>query len=277
MRSLDLANILVVAGMHVLAAVALSFPSVVGIVGALILYYITLQFGLIICYHRMVSHRMFRAAPLLQHALLMSATLGIEDGPLTWALTHRLHHRFADTDRDPHSPERGFLWAHIGWVFKRGVIGDENRRLRADLERDPTLRFYERWHVALNVGFFLLTCVGMAPFLGTGDLIMALLWWFPLRIVVVWHSTWLVNSVAHGYGSRPHAFADNSRNNRLVNVLTFGEGLHNNHHAHPSNPNFGWATRQLDVSYVTMRVLAGIGVLRFRGRGMALEGAPPGN
>jgi stearoyl-CoA desaturase (delta-9 desaturase) len=275
MKDLDFKNIAVVAATHVLAGVALFFPNTVGIVGGLILYYVTLQLGMIICYHRMVSHRMFKAHPILEHALLMSATLGIEDGPLTWGLTHRLHHRFADTDRDPHSPRKGFFWAHIGWVFRRGVVGDEKRHYTIDLEKNPVMRFYERWHVALNFGFFGLVCAALAPFLTATEMLAALLWMFPLRIVVVWHSTWLVNSATHVWGTQPTPVGDDSRNNRVVTLVTFGEGLHNNHHAQPTNPNFGALTRQLDMSYVTMRVMAALGLLRFRGRGAVVGGAPP--
>ena len=275
MKSLDFKNMFVVGAMHVLAGVALFFPSTVGIVGGLILYYVTLQLGMIICYHRMVSHRMFRATPVLEHALLMSATLGIEDGPLTWALTHRLHHRYADTDGDPHSPRRGFFWAHIGWVFRRGVIGEEKRHYTTDLEKNPVMRFYERWHVALNFGFFALVCAGMALFLTGPEMLTALLWMFPLRTIAVWHSTWLVNSATHVWGKQVTPVGDDSRNNRLVSLLTFGEGLHNNHHAQPTNPNFGAITRQVDMSYVTMCVFAALGLLRFRGRGAVVGGAPP--
>ena len=274
MKDLDLKNVTFVAVTHMLAAVALFFPTTVGVVGALVLYYVTLQLGMIICYHRMVSHRMFRASPILEHGLLMSAALGIEDGPLTWGLTHRLHHRFADTDRDPHSPKRGFWWSHIGWVFRRGVIGDEKRHYTMDLEKNPTMRFYERWHLALNIGFGLVTIAALTLFLSAADTLAAMLWIFPLRIVVVWHSTWLVNSATHVWGTQPNPVGDDSRNNRLVALLTFGEGWHNNHHAQPTNPNFGGLTRQIDMSYVTMRSLAALGLLRFRGRG-AVVGGPP--
>jgi len=264
---------MVVVAMHALAVVAFFHPNPVGIAGAILLHYITLHFGTILCYHRMVSHRMFRPSGFFGHVLLTSAALAIEDGPITWARTHRLHHRYSDTENDPHSPTRGFFWAHVGWVFVRGVISGDHRNYTPDLERNPVMRFYERRHVWINFAFFGVVSAVLALFLTGGELLAALLWIFPVRIVTVWHSTWLVNSVTHVWGSQPTPTGDTSRNNRLVSLLTFGEGLHNNHHAQPWNPNFGALTRQIDTSYVVLRCMAALRLLRIRMRPTSVETA----
>lgn len=267
---IDPVNILVVVVMHALAVVAFFHPSPAGIAGAILLHYLTLHFGMILCYHRMVSHQMFRPSGAFGHALLLSAAVALEAGPITWARTHRLHHRYSDTERDPHSPSRGFFWSHMGWVFMRGIVLGDHRGHTSDLDRSPVMRFYERWHLPLNVAFFAVVCAVLAPWL-RGDLVAALLWLFPVRLVTVWHSTWLVNSLAHVAGSQPNATGDSSRNNRLVNLLTFGEGLHNNHHAQPWNPDFGAPTRQFDASYLVLRGLSFIGLLRLRPRSASVE------
>ncbi|HTK83113.1 MAG TPA: fatty acid desaturase [Bacteroidota bacterium] len=234
--------------MHVLACFAPFYISGPGILAMIILHYLTFHLGLILCYHRMVSHQMFVAKGPLKHLLLLCASLSLEGGPINWARTHRIHHRFADTQLDPHSSLRGLFWSHIGWLLFYDSREEEKYSVTRELDRDPSLKFYERNFVLINI-LFLCVVAAIVKLTLNVDPFAFLIWAFPLRIVTVWHSSWLVNSLGHAIGERPHEVKNRSANNVLLKTFTLGEGLHNNHHAEPWNPNFGESTREFDLSY----------------------------
>ncbi len=178
-------------------------------------YYVRM-FGITAGYHRYFSHRSYktgRAFGFLLGALGASAT---QKGPLWWAAHHRHHHRFSDTPDDVHSPvQRGFWWSHVGWILSERFDATRPDRVK-DLVRFPELRWLDRWGVAVPVAF--------AGVLALARGLPAVLWGFFVPVVVVWHVTFCINSLAHVLGSRRYPTADDSRNNPILAVLTFGEG-----------------------------------------------------
>jgi stearoyl-CoA desaturase (delta-9 desaturase) len=205
-------------------------------------------------YHRYFSHRAYRTSRAFQLVLAVIGATAAQKGPLWWAAHHRDHHRYSDGPGDVHSPlERGFWWSHVGWIVARRYDATKLDRIK-DFARHPELRFVDRWchlfPVALGTGLFL---AGGLP---------ALLWGFFVSTAVLWHATFSINSLAHVVGRRRYETGDGSRNSLPLALLTFGEGWHNNHHFFPSTANQGWFWWELDVSYLVLRGLAAVGVVR---------------
>ena len=204
-------------------------------------------------YHRYFAHRSYGVSRVFQLALGFGGLTAAQKGPLWWAAAHRIHHRFADTDRDPHSPQKGFWWSHIGWILS-GRYGATDLDVVADLARYPELRFLDRhdwlgpWSVALASWLVA----------GWSGLVVG----FFGSTVLLWHATFAVNSVTHLLGTRRYATADSSRNLLPVALLTLGEGWHNNHHHHPTSARQGFRWWEVDLTYYSLRALAAIGMVR---------------
>jgi stearoyl-CoA desaturase (Delta-9 desaturase) len=181
-------------------------------------------------------------------------TTATQKGPLWWAAHHREHHRWSDQPEDVHSPvQRGFWWSHIGWIMSRQYDRTRLDKVR-DLARYPELRWLDRFHVVPAIAYAAaLWAVGGAP---------ALLWGYFVSTVLLWHGTFLVNSLAHVIGRRRYETADASKNSAIIAVLTLGEGWHNNHHHYQSTANQGWFWWEVDVTYYALRALAALGVVR---------------
>lgn len=217
-----------------------------------ILLYVTRLFFITAGYHRYFSHRAYRMGRAMQFVMAFGGTTAAQKGPLWWAAQHRAHHRHADTPRDVHSPQHGFWWSHVGWFLSdRHKAAD--RELVRDLSVYPELRFLDRhdwigpWAVALG-------CLTVA---GWPGLVVG----FFGSTVALWHATFAVNSVAHCFGRRRYATSDSSRNSALVAVLTHGEGWHNNHHRYPRAARQGHRWWELDLTYLALRGLAGVGLV----------------
>jgi len=167
-----------------------------------------------------------------------------------WVATHRIHHRFSDKDGDPHTPRDGKWWSHIGWMLVGNATHcnvDECSRYAPDICKDRFLVWLSRYHyVTLAIVSMLLLALGGLPFL---------LWGVFFRVTMGLHATWMVNSLTHFWGSRRFATRDGSRNNWLVAFLSFGEGWHNNHHAHPTSARHGLAWYEIDLSWWEIRFL----------------------
>ncbi|CAK6687206.1 fatty acid desaturase [Synechococcus sp. CBW1107] len=245
---------------HVLALVALlpQFWSVPAVTSMLVLYWITGCLGVTLGYHRLLAHRALRVPQWLERFFATCGALSCQHGPIDWAGLHRHHHKFSDTDADHHNSHKGFWWSHMGWMFEEIPAMAAVPRLTGDLQRDP----YYRW---LNTNFLLLQIpVGLLLFwigtvTGAGGWALVL-WGIPLRLVVLYHCTWLVNSATHCWGSVSHASGDESRNNPWVAALTFGEGWHNNHHAFPHSARHGFGARQFDLTWQHIRLLRALGL-----------------
>ena len=232
---------------------------------ALALYALRM-FALTGFYHRYFAHRSFRTSRALQFTFAVIGASCVQRGPLWWAAQHRDHHRHADTERDPHSPRhRGFLWSHAGWFLTPGAFATRDDAV-PDLRRFPELGWLDRYDIAVPVAlavalYVLGRSVGAAfPHTGTSGA-QLLVWGFFVSTVVLFHATVTINSLAHRFGSRRFATADDSRNNWLLALLTFGEGWHNNHHHFPGSARQGFRWWEIDLTYYGLRALAAVGLI----------------
>jgi stearoyl-CoA desaturase (delta-9 desaturase) len=211
--------------------------------------------GISMGYHRLHTHRSYQVPLALEYFFAVCGALTLEGGPIFWVAAHRIHHRNSDRAGDPHSPRDGAWWAHMGWI----IFGDPDNA-QALLKYTPDLakhRFYlwlEKFHwVPIVVLAILLAVIGGLPMV---------LWGVCLRVVVGLHGTWLVNSATHMWGTRRFATRDDSRNNLLIALVTFGEGWHNNHHAHPTSARHGLAWYEFDPSWIQIRILKFLGIVK---------------
>jgi stearoyl-CoA desaturase (delta-9 desaturase) len=213
--------------------------------------------GITVGYHRLFTHRSFKATRATRATLAVLGSMAVEGSVIEWVATHRKHHRFSDLPGDPHSPHvnrapgwRGALCglahAHVGWMF-RGQDMANPARYAKDLNADSDLRFISRT-------FPLWVAVGLAvPFgLGvalTGSVLgglTGLLWGGAVRVFLLHHATFSINSLCHSFGRRPFQTGDESRNLAWLAPLAFGEAWHNNHHAFPTSARHGLGRRQID-------------------------------
>jgi stearoyl-CoA desaturase (delta-9 desaturase) len=242
---------------HVGAIAALFFFSWTAFWTALILNWLALSLGIGMGYHRLLTHRSYKVPRVIEYFLTICATLALEGGPIFWVGTHRIHHQHSDKEGDPHSPRHGAWWAHILWmVFGKGYHNETKLmgRYAPDLNRDAFHRWINTWHwVPLTV-----LGLGLLAFGGVG----VMLWGIFLRVTVGHHVTWAVNSITHMYGARRFQTRDDSTNNWWVALLTFGEGWHNNHHAHPTSARHGLAWYELDITWLEIRLLQALGIAK---------------
>jgi stearoyl-CoA desaturase (delta-9 desaturase) len=221
------------------------------------------QFGVIGGYHRMLTHGGFTALPPLRYALALLGTLGLQRGPISWAAIHRYHHVVSDRDADPHSPRVSILWAHLLWPFfehpdfeKYNLTG----RPASDLEHDSGLRFLERFHYPIAFAFAG-SVFGAGCAVGGAALGLSLvIWGYFIPVVYTWQMMLLGASVNHVWGYRNYATPDDSRNTWWIALLSFGDGWHNNHHAHPRSAAHGHRWFELDVTYWIILAMERLGL-----------------
>ncbi|MCP9772841.1 fatty acid desaturase [Synechococcus sp. Tobar12-5m-g] len=245
---------------HVLALVALlpQFWSVPAAASFLILYWVTACLGVTVGYHRLLAHRSFKLPHWLERVFATCGALSCQHGPIDWVGLHRHHHKFSDTDADHHNSHRGFWWSHMAWMFEEIPAAAAIPRLTGDLARDPYYRWLNKNFLLLQVPLgLLLFAIGTLTGAGGWALV---LWGIPLRLVVVYQCTWLVNSATHRWGQVSYASGDGSRNNPWVAALTFGEGWHNNHHAFPHSARHGLEAGQIDLTWQHIRLLRRLGL-----------------
>ena len=242
---------------HILAVTALFFFSWQNLAAAFILWWVAGSWGIGMGYHRLLTHRGFVAPKWLEYTMSVLGTMAMQSGPLTWVTTHRIHHAFTETDRDPHSPRNGTYWSHIGWIF-RGTAQNQSWTTMVRYCPDITK---DRFQVALNKYYYVPTVIVGIGLFAIGGWTM-LLWGVFLRTVIGWHFTWLVNSATHLWGGRRFETRDDSRNNALIAAVTFGEGWHNNHHAHPRSAKHGLGWYEIDVNWIQIRLLEKLGIIR---------------
>jgi stearoyl-CoA desaturase (delta-9 desaturase) len=242
---------------HVGAVAAFFFFDWAAFWTAVFLYWAGLTFGIGMGYHRLLTHRAYKVPRFVEYALAVCGTINLEGGPIFWVGTHRIHHQYSDKPGDPHSPRDGGWWAHMLWI----IFGEGNHsntqlmsKYAPDLARDPFYRWLNTYHwVPLTVlGLFLLAVAGWPM----------VFWAIFLRVTVGLHVTWLVNSATHMWGTKRFPTRDDSRNNWWVALLTFGEGWHNNHHAHPTSARHGLAWYEVDISWLQIRLLRALGIAK---------------
>lgn len=209
-------------------------------------FYVLTGLGITIGFHRLLTHHSFEVGPVLKAIFLILGSMAVQGKAIDWAANHLKHHAFSDQEGDPHSPLEGFFHAHVGWLFSAPPADRE--RYAKKLMGDPIIAFVDRTFL-IWVGLGLLI-----PYLIGGW--EGLLWGGFVRIAVVNHVTWAVNSVCHTFGDRPFDIKDMSRNNWIVGLLAFGEGWHHNHHAFPAMAYHGMSWRQFDLSAIVIRLLA---------------------
>ncbi len=244
------------AAIHLLTIFALQpkFWSFQNFTALVILYWVTACLGVTLGYHRLLSHRSFRVPHWLERIFATCGALSCQHGPIDWVGLHRHHHTFSDTDADHHNSNKGFWWSHMGWMFEPIPALNTVPNFSGDLIKDPYYRF-------LNKNFLLLQIpLGVLLFwIGGWSMV---LWGIPLRLVWVYHITWLVNSATHCWGNIAFDSGDESRNNWWVAALTFGEGWHNNHHAYPNSARQGLFKGQIDLTWEHIRLLNALGLAK---------------
>jgi stearoyl-CoA desaturase (delta-9 desaturase) len=222
--------------------------------------YALVAIGVTVGYHRMLTHRSFRAHPGVKLLLLILGSMAFEGPAIEWAATHTKHHARADREGDPHSPVDGFFHAHLGWIFRDG---DADPRVYCrHLLNDRIVTFVSKtfllWAVlSLAIPFGIGWLVG-----GWALALSGVLWGGLVRMFLTHHVTWSVNSVCHTFGRREFETMDRSRNEWIVGLLAFGEGWHNNHHAFPRSAFHGLHWWQLDVSSYLIWMLERLGLAR---------------
>jgi fatty-acid desaturase len=254
------------AGFHVGAIAALFYISWTAVLLTAVLYWMCIGLGIGMGYHRLHTHRSYKVPKALEYFFAVCGTLTLEGGPIFWVATHRLHHQHSDTDDDPHTPHHGGFWAHMGWIlFGQGHHNDTElmSRYAPDLGADPFYRWLNTYH------WVPLTTLGLVT-LALGGWPMVL-WLVFFRVTAGLHATWLVNSATHMWGSRRFQTKDDSRNSWWVAVLTFGEGWHNNHHAHPTSARHGLAWYEFDLTWLQIKLLERFGIAQ-RVRVVDVEG-----
>jgi stearoyl-CoA desaturase (Delta-9 desaturase) len=204
-------------------------------------------------YHRYFSHRSYRLPRWAQFLMALGGTTALQKGPLWWAAHHRDHHKYSDTDQDIHSPIKGFWWSHVGWILCDKYSATDFDRIR-DFAKYPELRWLNRhdW-----VGWVGLAIASFAV-AGWSGLVVG----FGVSTVLVWHGTFLVNSLAHVMGRRRFVTSDTSRNSLLIALLTNGEGWHNNHHHYQASARQGFRWYEWDPSYYALWVLSKVRIVR---------------
>ncbi len=240
---------------HVGAIAALFMFSWKVLAVTIFLYWMTIGLGISLGYHRLHTHRSFKIPLYLEYFFALCGALTLEGGPIFWVATHRIHHQKSDQPGDPHSPRDGAWWAHVGWILF-GEANHANTRMMSKYAPDLAKH---RFYIWLNNYHWLPQVVLGLILLAVGGLPM-MLWGICLRVTFGLHATWLVNSATHLWGARRFDTRDDSRNNWWVALLTFGEGWHNNHHAHPTSARHGLAWYEFDPSWLTLRVLRAMGV-----------------
>lgn len=275
-RRIDWLNVVGISSYHLLAALAF-FPWFFSWTGVALMaagIYVFGTLGINLCYHRLLTHRGFVCPKWLEHTLAILAVCSFQDTPARWVAVHRRHHEHADDEPDPHSPLISFLWAHVGWLL---VTSPDMERMQIysryakDIVRDPFYKWLDRPGVYLGfilgswVAFYFAGLIGALAFGAALDEavqfgLSLLVWGVFVRTVIVWHITWSVNSVTHMWGYRSYETGEESRNNILIGLISNGEGWHNNHHHDPRSARHGFEWWELDVTYLSLRLLALLGL-----------------
>ena len=232
--------------------------------------YVLVGFGVTIGFHRLFTHRSFEAKPWLRGTLAILGSMSVQGAVIHWVADHRKHHTFTDEEGDPHSPHthgepgwrgvlKGMWHSHMGWLFN-----DERssaRRFAPDLRKDPLIRKIDSlFPVWALLGLAIPFVLGFA--LSGGNWVAgvtAFVWAGLVRVFLLHHATWSVNSICHMYGKQPFSTKDESRNNWAVALVSLGEGWHHSHHAFPTSARHGLQRLQFDPSYALIKLFEKLG------------------
>ncbi|MSW82008.1 MAG: acyl-CoA desaturase [Actinobacteria bacterium] len=243
--------------------------SVLDLVMLVVIYTVGVH-GITIGYHRLFTHDAFKAGPKMRAFLALAGSLAVEGRVVDWVADHRKHHQFSDADGDPHSPweygpgtrglARGFTHAHVGWLFT--YAGTDTRKYAPDLIADRAIdRISKLWPVIAVISMVVPTAIGYAVD-GWAGALQAFFWVTLVRVALVHHMTWSINSVCHVWGKRPFATRDRSANVAWLAPISGGESWHNYHHADPTSARHGVLPWQMDTSAVVIRLMERMGLVK---------------
>jgi stearoyl-CoA desaturase (delta-9 desaturase) len=241
--------------------------------GLMIGLYVITCLGVTLGYHRMFTHRAFEASRAFRAAIAILGSMAVEGSVITWVADHRKHHAFADVEGDPHSPQlagpgfwgglKGLWHAHIGWLFE--TVGTADRqRFAPDLVKDRALRVIDRlFPLWITISFLIPFAIGWLVGGGVTAALTALLWGGLVRVFLLHHVTWSINSVCHFFGRKRFDVKDESRNVFWLAPLSMGEAWHHNHHAFPTSAFHGlrWWERMTDPTGIVIWLLEKLGVV----------------
>jgi fatty-acid desaturase len=220
-------------------------------------YVLTAMVGITLGFHRLLTHRAFKAPKWVERTLATCGVFALQGSPKEWVAHHRMHHAGVETDRDPHNARRGFWYSHMTWMFliNPEVDGDSlQRRYARDIIKDPYLNWLGTWYAQIGIqvaaGLLLLLFGGLDY----------MLWGIFVRLVWSYHVTWFVNSAAHKWGYRSFETDDLSTNCWWVGLLAFGEGWHNNHHAFPDIARASRRWWEIDVTWYVIWLMEKCGL-----------------
>ena len=246
-QRIDWTNLLFLGGYHLALFILLPvylldrLPSWELILGSWALWTLSLM-AITTGYHRLYAHRTYKTHRAIESVLLFFGTLAVQGSVLQWSSDHRMHHKHVDTDDDPYNAERGFWHSHMLWMFTGSRIVRD--RWVHDLLKDPVLVFQHKYFGLLMV---LVNAIAVGVLWAiSGDLFGAFVIGFLLRLFLVHHCTWFINSLAHMWGSKPYSTEHSAVNNFILSILTFGEGYHNYHHTFAGDYRNGIRWYQFD-------------------------------
>ena len=256
---------IVMIAFHIGAIAAFFFFSWPAFLTMVAFWWVAYGWGIGMGYHRLLTHRGYTTPLWVEHFLTLCATLALEGGPIFWVATHRIHHQKSDREGDPHSPRDGKWWSHMGWILSGQSMHHDTTVLKKyvpDLAKDPFHVKMTNWHwIPLVVSGLALLAVGLVTG-GIYGAISFVTWGVFFRVVFGLHWTWAVNSATHLWGSRRFKTRDDSTNLWWVAMFTFGEGWHNNHHAHPTSARHGLAWYEFDINWLSISFLKLIGLAK---------------
>ena len=242
--------------------------SVLDLVMLVVIYTVGVH-GITIGYHRLFTHDAYKAGPKMRAFLALAGSLAVEGRVVDWVADHRKHHQFSDADGDPHSPWeygpgtrgliRGFTHAHVGWLFT--YSGTDTQKYAPDLIADKAIdRISKLWPVIAVISMVVPTAIGYAVD-GWAGALQAFFWVTLVRVALVHHMTWSINSVCHVWGKRPFVTRDRSANVAWLAPISGGESWHNYHHADPTSARHGVLRWQMDTSAVMIRIMERAGLV----------------
>ena len=230
---------------------------------AIALHWLTGGIGICLGYHRLLTHGSFCTYVPVRWIFALIGGLAGEGSAIEWVANHRKHHAHSDSEGDPHTPLDGSWWSHVFWIVWTSPPASLERHIQRwapDIASDPGMVYLGRLFIPLHLLFGVLV---FAAGYWIGGVVLAvsfLVWAVFLRLVLVMHSTWFVNSASHIWGYRNYVTNDNSRNLWWVALLTYGEGWHNNHHAYPRMAKHGHRWWEIDTTFWVIRLMQRLGL-----------------
>jgi len=226
-------------------------------IGACIVLWFITGLSITAGYHRLFSHKSYKASAPVRLFYALFGGAAFEASIITWAAHHRFHHRHVDTDNDPYNAKQGFWYSHMGWLLEHGTKHEDLSNV-PDLWKDPICAWQHRHYLSLAIGVNVAITLGLGWVTGhwVGMIVFALL----LRILLLHHFTWLINSAAHVWGNQPWSRGHTARDNWYLSLLTFGEGYHNYHHTFQADYRNGPLWYNIDVTKWLIWSLSRIGL-----------------